>query len=380
MKIRTIVLIFASLLLLNTSCNKKTSQGNNNIEEQKTESVMKGVWVTNVASDALFSRDKINETVQICKKSGITDIYVVTWNGGYTLYPSKIMSEELGIPIMKRFEGRDPLKEIIEEGHKNGIKVHAWFEFGFASSHRDSTGGPLLRKHPEWKAIDNEGNLVSKNDFQWMNAINPEVQNFVKSLVLEVVQNYDVDGVQGDDRLPAMPSLGGYDSYTISLYKKEHNDSIPPQDYKDPDWLTWRANKLTDFLGTLYKDVKAIKPDMIVSMAPSIHPWAKEEYLQDWPAWLEKGYCDYVIPQVYRYSIDNYTKTLESQMSYLKDNQKEKFYSGVLLQVDDFNPSLGFLDSMIVANRANGIKGEAFFFFEGLKKYPDYFTKQYITK
>ncbi|WP_227873932.1 glycoside hydrolase family 10 protein [Flavobacterium nackdongense] len=340
---------------------------------------IKGVWVTNVASDALDSRAKITETVALCKKSGITDIYVVCWNRGRTLYQSKIMKSIFNLPIMERFGSRDPLQEMIEEGHKAGMRVHAWFEFGFASSYGEN-GGAILKKFPDWKAIDNKGNLVSKNGFEWMNAMHPEVQNFILSLVLEVVQNYDVDGIQGDDRLPAMPSLGGYDKYTLALYKKEHQGNLPPNDYKNADWLTWRADKLTFFLGKLYKEVKAIKPKMIVSMAPSIHPWAKEEYLQDWPTWLAKGYCDYVIPQVYRKTIESYTSTLESQLKYLPANQKSKFFSGVLLQVNGVNPSPEFLKAMIEANRKLGIQGESFFFYEGLKAFPDYFSKEYIKK
>lgn len=340
---------------------------------------IKGVWVTNVASNALDSRVKITETVALCKKSGITDIYVVTWNRGRTLYQSKIMKDVFNVSIMERFGDRDPLQEMIEEGHKAGLRVHAWFEFGFASSYGEN-GGTILKKFPNWKAIDNKGNLVSKNGFEWMNAMNPEVQNFVKSLVLEVVQKYDVDGIQGDDRLPAMPSLGGYDAYTVALYKKEHQGNLPPNDYKDPNWLTWRADKLTVFLGELYNEVKVIKPKMIVSMAPSIHPWAKEEYLQDWPTWLEKGYCDYVIPQVYRKTIESYTSTLESQMKYLLDNQRSKLFSGVLLQVNGVNPSPEYLKAMIETNRKLGIQGESFFFYEGLKAFPDYFSKEYINK
>jgi uncharacterized lipoprotein YddW (UPF0748 family) len=346
------------------------------VSDNKRTSNVKGVWVTNVASTALDSREKIKEAVAVCKKSGITDIYVVTWNRGRTLYQSKIMKNSFNISIMERFGDRDPLQEMIEEGHQAGLRVHAWFEFGFASSYGEN-GGAILKKFPDWKAIDNKGNLVSKNGFEWMNAMNPEVQNFVKSLVLEVVQNYDVDGVQGDDRLPAMPSIGGYDSYTMALYKKEHQGNLPPNDYKDADWLTWRADKLTVFLGKLYAEVKAIKPKMMVSMAPSIHPWAKEEYLQDWPTWLAKGYCDYVIPQVYRKTIESYTNTLESQMKYVPDNQRSKFFSGVLLQVNGINPSPEFLKEMIETNRKMGIKGESFFFYEGLKAFPDYFSKEY---
>ncbi len=374
-------LLFASFFVffLFVFCNNNTEkQAKTNISIPDS-SIVKGVWVTNIASDALDSRQKIQETVALCEKSGITDIYMVTWNRGRTLYRSSIMDKMFNTPIMERFDDRDPLQEMIEEGHKAGLRVHAWFEFGFASSYGEN-GGAILAKYPHWKAIDNKGQLVSKNGFEWMNAIHPDVQNFVKSLVMEVVSNYDVDGIQGDDRLPAMPSLGGYDTYTVDLYKKEHNGELPPQDYKDADWLTWRADKLTDFLGILYREVKAAKPHMIVSMAPSIHPWAKEEYLQDWPTWLNKGYCDYVIPQVYRYTIEKYTATLKEQISYLTEEQKSKFFSGVLLQVNDKNPSLGFLDSMIVVNRSLGVRGESFFFYEGLKKFPEYFTKQYPNK
>lgn len=368
------ILIVSTLFAL-IGCSSPKS----NVFNDMSTSNIKGVWVTNVASTALDSRDKIKETVEICKKSGITDIYIVSWNRGKTLYQSKIMKNLFNVPIMERFGDRDPLQEMIEEGHRSGLKVHAWFEFGFASSYGEN-GGAILKKFPEWKAIDNKGNLVSKNGFEWMNAMNPEVQNFVKSLILEVVQNYDVDGIQGDDRLPAMPSLGGYDAYTVDSYKKEHQGNLPPNDYKNPEWLTWRANKLTVFLGQLYKEVKAVKPKMIVSMAPSIHPWAKEEYLQDWPTWLAKGYCDYVIPQVYRKTIEAYTSTLEAQLKFLSENQKSKFFSGVLLQVNGVNPSQEFLKAMIESNRKMGIQGESFFFYEGLKAFPDYFSKEYINK
>ena len=342
-------------------------------------SPVKGVWVTNVASKALDSKENIIEAVALCKKSGITDIYVVVWNRGTTLYPSKIMKGLFGKPIMERFGDRDPLQEMIEAGHNANIKVHAWFEFGFASSYGEN-GGTILKKFPNWKAIDNKGNLVTKNGFEWMNAIDPEVQNFIKSLIVEVVKNYNVDGIQGDDRLPAMPSLGGYDPYTVSLYKKEHNGNNPPQDYKNADWLTWRADKLTIFLGELYKELKTIKPKLIVSMAPSIHPWAKEEYLQDWPTWLDKGYCDYVIPQVYRKTIESYTATLEDQIKFLKKDQKDKFFSGVLLQVNGVNPKPDFLKQMIDTNIKLGVKGESFFFYEGLNAFPDYFSKEYSKK
>ncbi len=335
---------------------------------------VKGVWLTNVASQAMDSRENLRAAVKLCAESGINNIYVVTWNRARTLYPSQVMQHEFGVPIMERFAGRDPLQELIEEAHRKNIKVHAWFEFGFSSSYQED-GGEILRKHPHWKAIDRDGNLVKKNGFEWMNAFHPEVQDFVLSLVMEVVRKYDVDGIQGDDRLPASPSTAGYDEYTVGLYKQAHQGKTPPHDYKDPGWLTFRADLLNVFMGRLYKEVKTAKPGMLVTMAPSIFPWSKEEYLQDWPTWVKNGWVDYIFPQVYRYKLDAYTKTLEDNLKFMPTGQLDKFYPGVLLKVDNYTPSPQMLSGMIEANRKNGVKGEVFFFYEGLKLHPDFFKK-----
>lgn len=331
-----------------------------------------GVWITSVASTALDSRENIRQAVDLCSKSGINNIFMVVWNRARTHYPSKVMKNLTGLEIAEKYTGRDPLKEMIEEAHAKGIKVHAWFEYGFAASNNEN-GGLILQKKPEWAARDASGKLLTKNGFEWMNAFLPEVQEFMTSLVLEVVNGYDVDGIQGDDRLPALPSTGGYDDYTKELYKKAHNGSLPPADAKNAEWVNWRASLLTEYQGTLYKAVKKAKPDVIVSCAPSVHPWAKDEYLQDWPAWLSKGYTDLVIPQHYRYDLDAYQSVLLQQLSYLQPKDKGKFYPGVLIQNSDYNPSPDFLKKMIEINRRNGLAGECFWFFEGVKKFPAFF-------
>ncbi len=342
---------------------------------KKTENVIHfaGTWVTNVASDALDSRENIKKTVATCKASGINNIFVVVWNQGRTLYPSDIMQTTFGQKIMTKFVGRDPLQEMIEEAHKENIKVHAWFEYGFAASNNEN-GGLIIATKPNWAAKDIDGNLLKKNGFEWMNAFMPEVQDFMISLVMEVVNKYDVDGVQGDDRMPALPSTGGYDTYTVNLYKSQNNGASPPTDYKNAAWVTWRANLLTDFLGRLYQQVKAKKPKVLVTTAPSVHPWAKDEYLQDWPNWLDKGYTDLVLPQHYRYDFAAYKATLIQQLSFVKAKDKTKFFPGILIQNAAYNPSVDFMTEMINENRKNGVVGESFWFFEGVKKFPTYFS------
>lgn len=339
--------------------------------------VTRGVWLTNVDSEALFSEAGIREAVDRCVAYGFNTIFTVTWNRGYTLYPSPLMEAEFGRRIDPRLAGRDPLKELIDYAHSRGVAVFAWFEFGFSSSYEEPDGGFLLRQRPEWAAIDTSGRIVSKNGFQWMNAFDPAVQDFLQAMVLEVVDRYEVDGVQGDDRLPALPSLGGYDSLTQTRYYAE-TGRRPPRDIFDPEWVQWRSDLLSNFQCRLYRAVKDRKPEVMVSVSPSIYPWSKEQYLQDWPTWVQRQCVDMICPQIYRYDFAKYELELNKIWNeQLPTAYRDRMFPGILLKVGDYYADTSLLRQKIEANRERGIQGEVFFFYEGLKKYPEFFGGLY---
>ncbi|GAA5525504.1 hypothetical protein Maes01_02074 [Microbulbifer aestuariivivens] len=341
---------------------------------------VRGVWLTNVASDVLYSREGIERAVALCKELGLNTIFVVTWNKGQTLYPSQVMENFTGVAMDPALDpqggGRDPLQEVIDAAHAQGIKVIAWFEFGFASSH-NAAGGRIGELKPHWKALNSRGELVTKNGFDWLNALDSEVQDFMTSLVLEVASRYDVDGIQGDDRLPAMPSEGGYNPGVVARYQREHNGAKPPQDSQEPGWVDWRANILNDYAGSLYRQVKAVRPDLIVSFSPSIYPWSKREYLQDWPAWLQAGHVDLLIPQAYRHDLAAYEATLQQTLALVPETERQKFAPGVLIRVGDQLPSQAMFSGMLAANRRAGLLGEVFFFYEGLAPFADAIRASY---
>lgn len=371
-KQESIALFGLLLLVFLSGCEQQKTAHNEKIE------AVRGVWLTNVASDALYSRENIREAVENCKELGFNTIFMVSWNKGYTIYQSDVMQEHFGTSIIPDLAGRDPLQELIEEAHARDIKVFAWFEFGFAASINDPTGGHILQKYPHWAARDIEGNIAEKNNFQWMNPFHPEVQEFIQSLIIEVVEKYEVDGIQGDDRLPALPSNGGYSEFTKALYASEHSGKNSPEYAKDYQWVKWRSSKLNLFLKKLVEDLRQRDPELIISMAPSIYEWSEENYLQDWPTWLDMGLVDLIIPQVYRYNLKAYENELDKILSQQLGNVPEyAFVPGVLLQVSEYNPTDSLLQSFIDANRARSIHGEVFFFYEGIKKYPDLFKSAY---
>ena len=108
----------------------------------------------------------------------------------------------------------------------------------------------------------------------------------------------------------------------------------------------------------------------MVSWAPSIYPWSRDEYLQNWPQWLNGGYADYIIPQLYRYKIDAYEKVLKELSNMLPETQRHKVFPGILTSLGDgaYQSSRELTNQMLQLNRKYGFKGEVFFYYETLNR------------
>ena len=346
---------------------------------------LRGVWITNVDSDVMFDRKSTAEAMQYLSDRGFNIVYPVVWNAGYTLYPSDVMVDYFGedYRVDPRFTDpdRDPLKDIIIEARKHGMEVMPWFEYGFASSH-DKGGGHILESYPHWAAKDSSGVLLSKNNFEWMNAFHHEVQEFILALIAEVIENYDIDGIQGDDRLPALPAEGGYSEYTRDLYYEDFGEE-PPLDPREEPFLQWKADRLSDFGEQMYDMVKSYDTELSVSLSPSIYDWSKKEYLQDWTEWVRRGTVDLLHPQIYRYDIQAYLDELEVQQEYFLEAMEERdpeserdqniyHAPGVLIKVGDNYNGPEYVRRAIDRHHELGLDGEVYFFYEGLHEENDH--------
>ncbi|MBD2595773.1 family 10 glycosylhydrolase [Nostoc spongiaeforme FACHB-130] len=328
---------------------------------------IRGVWLTTTDSKVFRSQQRIAAAMDLLAETGFNVVFPVVWNKGVTMYPSQTMQQTFGVEIDPMSVGRDPLAEVITEARRVGLKVIPWFEYGFASSY-NLNGGMLLQKKPEWAARDSQGNLLQKNGFEWMNAFHPQVQDFLLNLVLEVVKNYDVDGIQGDDRFPALPSEGGYDALTVARYQQQFGRR-PPSNHQDQQWLQWRADILTDFLARLYGEIKSINSNLLVSMAPNIYDWGLREYLQDSATWLKLGIVDIIHPQIYRHDFNSY-KAIANRLAscQFSDATLPKLAPGILIKLGNYSISPEYIVQAIAYNRRLGISGEVCFFYEGLRE------------
>jgi uncharacterized lipoprotein YddW (UPF0748 family) len=351
---------------------------------------VRGIWLTNVDSDVYASKDNIFQAIELLSKTGFNVVFPVVWNKGYTLYRSKVMEQHFGsgfvIDPLYQAASRDPLAEIIDAGKTFKLKVIPWFEFGFAASAVQKTstglqefGEHILKKKPNFAAVNHSGLPLIKPapikvddiGFKWMNALNPEVQAFMRDLILEVAQNYDVDGIQGDDRLPAFP-VEGFDQDAANRFKAKHGHF--PTGAKDEKWMQFRADILTQFLKALCQQVRQVGDSkgkkLLISMAPHPRGFGFREFLQDTKAWFDL--VDMMHPQLYRKEFDKYKDLVKDEIVSLSSAQKAKISPGVLMKLGDYriDEEPNHLKNAINLNRSTGFAGEVFFFFEGLRK-PD---------
>lgn len=323
---------------------------------------VRGVWIPNSHSTFFESRSNVAEQMEILATSGINVVFPVVWSKGYTLFRSDVAKEVTGHAVDPRYGDRDPLAEVLFEAHVHGIEVVPWFEYGFAAGHETFPGKALVQ-HPEWAALDQSGAPVVKNGFQWMNSLDPEVQDFMTSLVLECARRYDIDGVQGDDRLPALPAEAGYDPLTVARYRREHRRASPPEDIHDVAWTQWRADILTDYLAELRAAVKKVRPSLAFSMAPGGPNWALRDYLQDQKTWVERGLVDALHPQLYARDLKGYEAQADAMLKIeWLGSRPGVIAPGVLGSFRDYLVSEEDALGAIEANRARSLGGEVWFY------------------
>jgi uncharacterized lipoprotein YddW (UPF0748 family) len=326
---------------------------------------IRGVWLTNVDSNILYSPQDLTWRLQRLKSLNFNTLYPTIWQGGYTLYPSSVTEEVFGVTIdpNPRLEKRDVLQEIVTQGHQQNFTIIPWFEFGFMAP----ADSELFKKHPNWITQKQDGSVIKKEGVEervWLNPFHPEVQQFILNLITEIVKNYDIDGIQFDDHF-GLPAEFGYDDYTIKLYQKEHNGQSPSPDFYETYWVRWRADKINQFMKKTFETIKFIKPDCIVSLSPNPLHFSLPAYLQDWFTWERKGWIEELVLQIYRSDLNRFITELERSEVTLAKNHIPVVI-GILSGLKNRSTPMEIIEKQIAETRKRNFAGVSFFFYESL--------------
>lgn len=240
---------------------------------QKTDGTnMKAVWLWGSSVYDLGTDGAKIITDQL-KQYGFTDIFLlVKGTNGTVAYNSKI-ALQLAHP------DRDILKEVIDQAHQKGIKVHAWFIL--------NTDTTWAKAHPEDRMVH-----ITKgpNTSGYISPLSSAYRSYVESLVREVVQNYDVDGIQMDGARYTHIAYGFNENYEIpqaeklginvdrvkdlinqTYYTAKDGKSIfEAYDNGDKDvvgWVNLRKNAYESFTNEIKNIVKSTNPELRFSDA-----------------------------------------------------------------------------------------------------------------
>jgi uncharacterized lipoprotein YddW (UPF0748 family) len=323
---------------------------------------VRGVWIAHHAHGKHFdSAADLEVCLDRLHRHGYNCLFPAVFNQSFTAYPSAVM-QRYGFPIQdphyvqKRI---DPLRTLIPLAQERGMVVLPWFEYGFAADANPSLG-PILQHRPDWIARDRAGNTVVDGKLTWMNGFLPDVQEFMGELFAECVATYDVAGVLGDDRCPAMPWISGHDPYTLGQFRARHGN-VPAEDGANSAWSVFRRELLTRFLGRLRQRVKAVKPGALLAISPAPLDWGREKNLQDSGQWLHQGLVDLLLPQLYVNDEAQFLQALRRNISQYPAGCLDKVVAGLHLQPNERLLQPQDLEAMVQTCRQNGLRGISIF-------------------
>ena len=269
---------------------------------------LRGVWITNLGAALMYYTTRLDEVVANLANHHLNTIYPAVWNRGSTLHKSAV-AQQAGawnrepLTTLPLVPFTDVLSGLVNQAHRQHLRLIPWFEYGLMIP----TNSGIAKKHPDWLTTTESG----EKGRGWLNPFHPKVQQFLTDLIVDVVKRYPVDGIQLDDHF-GLPVEFGYDSYTAKLYRAEHGNAKPPSNPNNPEWVAWRAKRITKFMGKISSSVKGVRKDVVVSLSPNSPDFAYRNYLQDWRRWVELGLVDEVIVQVYRPNLADLESELDN--------------------------------------------------------------------
>ncbi|MCH5303338.1 MAG: family 10 glycosylhydrolase [Ruminococcus sp.] len=347
--------------------NKAVKTSNTEIESE-----MRGVWVTYMDLDMQETdlsyksfKKKFKEIADKSKKDKFNTLIVQVRPFSDALYDSSyypyshIISGTQG-----KNPGYDPLKYMCAYSHKIGLKIHAWINPYRVRSSRE------LRLSENNPYKNNKQLGVKVGDGIYYNPALSGVRKLIENGIREIVNNYDVDGIQFDDYFYPTSK----ESFDKKQYKK-YCDNVGLENAMSLE--EWRIANVNILIAECYTIVHNNQKNIVFGISPQGNIENDYEMYADVKSWCEKsGYIDYICPQLY-YSLDNPALTFERALknwTSLNYNDNVTLYIGIAgyktgtdLDGGTWSYSDKILQEEVKLIRKRNIKGFMFYSFANLE-------------
>ncbi len=291
---------------------------------QSPPAELRGAWVATVANIDFPSRPGLSSTeiktefdslMDILKAMNMNAVFVQIRPAGDAFYKSAT------IPMSKFLVGQqgamlddslfDPLEYMIKSAHDRRMEFHAWLNPYRATFDLDTSA--LDSMHP-LRSLPNrrKAEWFFRYGKKWyFNPASPSVRQYLTNVVKDIVLRYDVDGIHFDDYFYP------YKEKDLSLDDALNDyNAFASGDHNFTDIGDWRRNNINVLIEGVSKTIKKYKPYVKFGIGP-FGVWRNKErdpergsntragvtcyddLYADVLLWMEKGWIDYVAPQIY---------------------------------------------------------------------------------
>ncbi|MGL5150993.1 MAG: family 10 glycosylhydrolase [Clostridium sp.] len=266
---------------------------------------MRAAWVTTVynqdwpktKNNVDQQKQEFIQTLDKLKSIGINTVMVQIRPKSDALYKSNINPwSDVLTGTQGKDPGYDPLAFMIEEAHKRGMELHGWL-----NPYRVTTKGTdlnaLSSNHP---ARNNPSWVVTHGTAMYYDPGNPEVRKYLVDTVMEVVKNYNINGIHFDDYFYPGTDFNDNDSYS------KHGNGMDKGD--------WRRNNVNLLVKEVNSSINSAKPSVDFGISPagiwknkSSDPNGSDTrgnesysaHYADSVSWIKNEWVDYIAPQIY---------------------------------------------------------------------------------
>ncbi|MBE3584249.1 MAG: family 10 glycosylhydrolase [Limnochordaceae bacterium] len=289
----------------------------------------RGVWIDKDILSYMSEPDMLRGLVRRLAETNINVIYVLAYDMGETIYPSPYAVQQ--DPHFKDWE-EDPLKVIVDEAHRFGIEVQAWI--GVFVGGYSGKPGPLLTAHPDWADQTRSGKKISRYGTLVVNPSIPQAQQHLLNVVGDIVQRYDVDGIQLDYARYEENGADdfGYHPYSVQLFRQQYGIDPHTISRTSPQWQTWvkwRQDQVTDFVRRVRQRIQEVRPGTLLSAAAEPIVEAATLRFQDWALWAREGIVDQVVPMDYAKDPATFQQWAQADADALRQAGGVYWYEGI---------------------------------------------------
>jgi len=349
-----------------------------------------------IKAESILDTASVDSIITFSLENDIDKLFYQVRSRGDALYSSQLVSRYEKLDSLF-----DPLDYVIKQTSNIDIEIHAWFNsyilWSSEKAPQDSTH--LYYNCNDCFAVDLNGksdksimeNKFHSSDWEgvFLSPLNPKVNDYLLDVILELVNNYEIDGIHLD-YIRYQDNFYGYNKYGIQEF--ENIFSINPidikrgiistrfgyeQSYVDSmknSWDQFKIDKITEFIRSIKYSIISDSLDLQLSAAvkPDILE-AKFRWYQDWTSWIDEELLDFCVVMNYYTDFNKFNSVNRIISTEIKNKNR------VNIGISVFNQSQNSISNKIMYSRLNGYDNFTLFPYDLNKDTTNWYKPVYKT-